>query len=94
MSVTHIAGPCVHIDSRNGTRIVQRCSLCGEKLCDSKNVSMPVGPDGETNKGKFPTFCPDSLVRVIQRGSSTRYIVLPDQEQGQLPEDSCIDLVE
>jgi len=37
-STTHIAGPRIEACGR----IIQRCSLCGEKLCDSKNVAMPL----------------------------------------------------
>ena len=85
VSTTHIAGPAITACGR----VVQRCSLCGEKLCDSKNVMAPTGPNGEPPT--FPTWEQGRLVRVT-RGNPTAWHLLPDTDK--LPDDSCIDLVE
>lgn len=84
-STTHIVGPAITACGR----VVQRCSLCGEKLCDSLNVMMPVGPAGKVPE--FPTWPVGRLVRVSS-GNPTRSLLLDDTDQ--LPDDSCIDLVE
>lgn len=85
-SVTHIAGPRIEACGR----IVQRCSLCGFKLCDSKNVMMPVRPDGSAPE--FATWEPGRLVRVTE-GNPTAWHLLPDDD-GRLPDDTCFDLLE
>lgn len=84
-SVTHIAGPAITVDGRT----IQRCSLCGDKLVDSKNAMAPVNPDGS-----IPTIGTWQVGRLIQvEGfNPKRYLLLPDTDK--LPEDSCIDLVE
>lgn len=86
-SVTHIAGQALHIAGRT----VQRCSLCGAKLCDSKGASMPTPPDGsEPRVGTFPFA---RLVRETEVGEGvTRWLVLEDTDV--LPDDSCIELLE
>jgi len=85
MSTTHIAGPAITACRR----VVQRCSLCGEKLCDSKGVMMSAGPDGRVPE--FATWPVGRLVRVSV-GQPTSYVLLADTDQ--LPPDSCIDLLE
>lgn len=82
MSVTHIAG--VRLDVCG--RVIQRCSLCGAKLCDSENVAMPVGPDGSLPG--FPTWETGRLVQ-IETGNPTRSVLLPDTDR--LPDDSCLE---
>ncbi len=84
-TVTHIAGPRLDVCGR----IVQRCSLCGEKLCDSKNVAMALNEDG--TPPEFSTWQVGRLVRVT-RGNPTSFVLLPDTDK--LPDDSCLDLVE
>lgn len=81
-TLTHIAG--VRLDVCG--RVVQRCSLCGAKLCDSEGVAMPLNPDG--TPPEFPTWPIGRLVQV-EAGNPTRYSLLPDSDK--LPEDSCID---
>lgn len=84
-STTHIIGPAITACGR----IVQRCSLCGEKLCDSLNVAMPFGPNGELPE--FPTWPIGRLLRV-SGGNPTRWLLLEDTDK--LPDDSCFNLVE
>lgn len=84
-SVTHIVG----IDVNACGRIIQRCSLCGEKLCDSKGCAMPLEPDG--SQPKYATWEVGRLLRVTF-GNPTNYILLEDTHE--LPKDSCLDLVE
>lgn len=81
-TLTHIAG--VRLDIAG--RVIQRCSLCGAKLCDSEDSAMPVGPDGEPPT--FPTWEVGRLVQV-EAGNPTRSSLLPDTDK--LPPDSCLD---
>jgi hypothetical protein len=80
-TVTHIAGPAIHA----GGRVVQRCSLCGEKLVDSKNTASPDG-------GSIGTWQVGRLVQVTVGQNPTRSLLLDDTDQ--LPPDSCIELLE
>lgn len=84
-SVTHIAGPKITACGR----IVQRCSLCGEKLCDSNRTAMASEPGRPAPE--FPTWEVGRLVRITS-GNPTAYQLLDDSNK--LPEDSCIDLIE
>lgn len=81
-TLTHIAG--VRLDI--GGRTIQRCSLCGAKLCDNENTASPLNPDGSVPE--FPTWPCGRLVQV-EAGNPTCYSLLPDS--GRLPKDSCID---
>jgi hypothetical protein len=84
-SVTHIAG--VRLDI--GGRVIQRCSLCGEKLIDNLNESVPIGPDGKVRKTcSWPI---GRLVRVMLR-NPRRSLLLEDTDK--LTDDSCISLIE
>mgnify|MGYP000909049470 CR=1 FL=1 len=87
MSVTHIPGCVIEIKGR----IIQRCMLCGEKLCDNKNVMMPVGPDGEDPI--FPTFKIGSL---IECEGNRMFMVEEDftKKDVRLPDDLCLSLIE
>lgn len=85
MSVTHIAGPAINAAGR----VIQRCSLCGEKLCDSRNTAAPLNADGSVPK--FPTWEIGRLVQ-CEPGNPTRWSLLPDTDR--LPKDSCLELVE
>jgi len=84
-SVTHIAGADITINGR----VIQRCSLCGEKLCDSKGAMGEVGPNGEAPK--YRTWEVGRLIRVTF-GNPTLSELLPDGHK--LPEDSCLSLIE
>lgn len=81
-TITHIAG--VRLDVRG--RVIQRCSLCGAKLCDSEGAMMLVEADG--SPPKFPTWETGRLVQV-EVGNPTRYSLLPDTDK--LPDDSCLE---
>lgn len=85
MTTTHIAGPAITACGR----LIQRCSLCGEKLVDSKGVMVQANEDGTFDP--IPTWEVGRLVQV-EGGNPTRYSLLPDTDK--LPEDSCLDLVE
>jgi hypothetical protein len=84
-STTHIAGPAITACGR----VIQRCSLCGEKLCDSKNTAMPLNKDG--SDPTFPTWEVGRMVRV-EPGNPMHWAMLPDTDR--LPDDTCLDLVE
>ena len=84
-STTHIAGPRIEACGR----IVQRCSLCGEKLCDSHGVMMAENPDGSAPR--FATWEVGRLVQVTH-GNPTRYLLL--EETDKLPKDTCFDLLD
>lgn len=80
-SVTHLAGPPITI----GSRTIQRCSICGEKLidCDLRNLMVPEGEKHEALVWQ--------IGRLVQK-EGNRSSVLPDSNE--LPEDSCISMVE
>jgi hypothetical protein len=84
-TVTHIAGPTITACGRH----IQRCSLCGEKLCDSKGQMAPLNSDG--SPPTFPSWETGRLVRVTA-GNPTHFKLLPDTDR--LPTDSCIHLLE
>jgi hypothetical protein len=81
-TITHIAGVTLTVCGRK----IQRCSLCGAKLCDSENTAMPLNPDGSVPE--FPTWPTGRFVQV-EAGNPTRSSLLPDSDR--LPNDSCID---
>lgn len=86
MTVTHVAAHPIVLNER----VIQRCAICGEKLLDSKNSSIPIGPDGETPV--FPVWTPGSLVEI--KGTRSLDIGSFSDESKQLPESLCINLVE
>lgn len=85
-TVTHISGLAITINGR----IIQRCAVCGEKLCDSKGSAAPVNEDGSVPS--YPIWEENRLIRVSVGCNPTRYGLLPKDQH--LPKDSCIDLVE
>lgn len=87
ITVSHIAGPAITI--MGAERVIQRCSLCGEKLIDSKGMAAPLNPDGSA-----PQVCVWEVGRFVQvtEGNPTMYLLLPPSQK--LPDDSCIVLVE
>lgn len=85
MSVTHITGLRVTACGR----VIQRCAWCGEKLCDSQGVMMPLKPDG--SPPEFATWPSDRLLRVTE-GNPRSFVLLPESDE--LPTDSCFELVE
>jgi len=84
LTTTHIAG--VRLDVCG--RVIQRCSLCGFKLCDSLGTMQPI-IDGKDPF--FPTWETGRLIQV-EEGNPTRWLMLPDTDK--LPDDSCLSLVE
>jgi hypothetical protein len=84
-SVTHITGCELNICGR----VIQRCSLCGEKLIDSLNESRPLKPDG-TDPGVL--VWPVGRLVQVSSGNPKRSVLL--DETDKLSEDSCIVLVE
>ncbi len=84
MSVTHAAGPVVGIKGR----IIQRCPVCGEKLCDSLNTAMPLNPDGSIPE--FPTWAEGALVEIDGNRSS----LVGEFLTMELPVNFCLVLVE
>jgi hypothetical protein len=85
-TVTHIAGPAITACGR----VVQRCSLCGEKLVDSKGCAMPIQEDGTPDT--IGTWEVGRLVQVSVDCNPTSYVLLPDTDR--LPDDSCLELIE
>lgn len=83
-TISHFAGPRMDICGR----IVQRCAVCGAKLCDSDGVMVPLNLDGTTPL--FPTF-PEGRVVQVAVGNPTRYLVMPDTDK--LPADACVEFI-
>lgn len=83
-SVTHLAGPVVTIQGR----IIQRCAVCGEKLCDSLNIAAPLEPDGSE-----PTFLTWQEAAFVQM-EGNRTSLVGNLRTDSVPEDFCLALVE
>lgn len=70
-------------------RVIQRCLVCGEKLCDSLNTAAPLNPDG--TPPAFPTWGQGRLIQFDgNRQADVGDFVSPDP----LPDDFCWELVE
>jgi hypothetical protein len=83
-TISHFAGLRMDICGR----IIQRCSVCGAKLCDSEGVMMPLNKDGSAPE--FPTW-PEGRVVQVTLGNPSRTEVMPDDQR--LPKDACIDTI-
>lgn len=85
MSVTHIAGNVITI----GLRKIQRCPVRGEKLVDNIDElnGRIASPDGDVTTSFWPVA---ELVQIEGNRSS----VLQHVDGNNLPDDSCINLVE
>lgn len=83
-SVTHLAGPVVTIRGR----AIQRCVVCGEKLCDSLNTAAPLESDG--SEPIFPTWQEQAFVQM--EGNRTSQV--GNLRHTPLPDDFCLALVE
>jgi hypothetical protein len=81
-TLTHISGDTFHI----GGRTIQRCGICGAKLCDNLNAAAPLNADG--SEPTFPTWPAGRLVQV-EAGNPTRYSLLEETEK--VPDDICLD---
>lgn len=92
MKTVHLAGNSVTIDGR----VIQRCLVCGEKLCDSRGAMAPVTPDGSPTM--FATFGVGQLIEVERVDEHcTRFLAIGDTETPQFDAawlDCCIHLVE
>lgn len=82
-TITHWSGPAMNLAGR----VIQRCSVCGAKLCDSEGVAVMLDPDGTVPE--FPTWEVGRLIQV-KAGMPTQYVMLADTDR--IPADSCIDL--
>lgn len=89
-TVTHIAGPVITACGR----LVQRCSLCGEKLVDSKGCAVPLNADGTTPDifDAIGHWTVGRLVQVSVGDNPRHYVLLPETDK--LPDDSCVELLE
>ena len=81
-TITHFVGPRMDICGR----IIQRCAVCGAKLCDSEGVMMPTGPDEPTRH--FYTWPEGRVVRVTLGNPTSTVVLFADDER--LPHDACI----
>ncbi len=80
-TITHFTGQRMDVCGR----IIQRCTVCGAKLCDSEGAMMVVNPDGSTPE--FATWEADRVIRV-NLGNPTLTELLPIDDR--LPEDACV----
>ena len=80
-SITHFTGPRMDVCGR----IIQRCTVCGAKLCDSESVAIPNKPDGSL--GEFATWEEGRVIRV-SLGNPTLTELLPLDDR--LPPDACV----
>lgn len=87
MSVTHIAGPVIEI----GRRKIQRCSVCGEKLCD--NLPHLQGRVHAVSTSGDPGFLSWEAGRLVRVDGVSQYM-LNHVDGDPLPSDSCISLME
>lgn len=83
-SVTHLAGPVVTIQGR----AIQRCAVCGEKLCDNLNMAALLEEDG--SEPIFPVWQEAAFVQM--EGSRTSQI--GSLRRDPIPPDFCLALVE
>ena len=89
---THLAGNTVRL----GDRAIQRCLICGYKLCDNLGTMVPVRPDGSAPP--FVTFGIGVWVEVTEGSPIALRVVgetdSPSFDDHQIPNGCCIDLVE
>jgi len=83
-TTTHIAGVVVRI----GSRVIQRCALCGDKLIDNDMAGAEV-PEDQVNT-PFPAWEVEALVRV----DGNMYEAIEARPDHKLPPDSCLALLE
>lgn len=91
-SITHVAGLAMNIQGR----VIQRCSVCGASLIDSKGQASPIEYDeaGNVKPYEVPTWAVDSQVKV-SIGNPTHFQLLErvpcedDPKCAKLDPDSC-----
>lgn len=86
--VVHLAGTAVRL----GNRIIQRCLICGEKLCDNLGSVAPLNEYGSVLT--FPVWGIGELVE----HTGNRWAVVgetdsPNFQEGSFPENCCVELV-
>jgi uncharacterized linocin/CFP29 family protein len=79
MGIVHVVGPDIDVHGR----IVQRCAVCGAKLCDSLGVMIPEGQE-------YAVWPMGRLVEV-EAGNPTSTVLLPEQKH--LPANSCEEFI-
>lgn len=85
-TLSHLAGPAIIVSGRT----IQRCLICGAKLCDSLNCMIPLEADGSVPE--FPTWPKGEWVQVTTGVSGmTNWTLLGDSEK--IPEDSCVEFI-
>lgn len=78
-----------------GDRVIQRCFVCGFKLCDNKGVVAPVNADGSAPR--FPTFEVGALVNVSEGDGVTGFSVVGQSDRPSFEQewdDCCLRFVE
>lgn len=88
----HLAGVAVRIgvDLKNGNPgwCLQVCSLCGTHLVNTRNMSMPLEPDGSATE--WPAWECGSLVQ-MQDGNPLMMSVFTPEEPDRFPKGMCLD---
>ena len=84
-SITHIAGPRMVVCGRT----IQRCSVCGALLVDSKDTAVMLSTDGK--RDDIGTWEAGRQIKVTI-GNPTQSILLPDGDQ--LDEDACFNTLD
>lgn len=89
MKVVHLAGNAIRL----GDRIIQRCFICGEKLCDNLNVAIPVNQDGSD-----PSFATFGVGAWVENEGNRMSVIgeseSPQMDSSEIPDGCCVDLVE
>lgn len=90
--IIHLAGNAVTV----GGRVIQRCAICGEKLCDSVRAAVAAAA-GEA--AEFSVYKVGSWVKAVPRpGTEALLLRVGGTESpalgGEIPEGCCLELVE
>jgi hypothetical protein len=90
MSVTHVAGNMIKIAPN---RAIQRCMICGDKMRDTQGEMGCDGPNGEPY---VPSFWTVGHLISFSDGNPCQQTDIGsyDDDSVDIPEDSCIALVE
>lgn len=87
-SMVHLAGIVITV----GTRVIQRCSLCGAALIDAESSLM-----AELTPKGIKHLSPESVSRwvcgtlvEVDAGSPTRMTHIEPEVEDKLPENTCI----
>lgn len=86
--MVHLAGGIVEV----GTRVIQRCQICGYALIndDLSRMAVPEGCSPPDAGG----WAVGAFVRVTKEGTCTQSTLVARPTDGKLPPGSCISLVE